>query len=107
MKQMSKAQFLFKNKMEYTTIPKEYLRDKNLSIKAKGLLTIIYSLPDEWEYSIKGLAKTANLTEKTLSNILREIIEEGYIWRDQLKDSRGRFYYTYLVHYEKIKKEWL
>ena len=107
MKELSNAQFLFKNQMPYATIPKAYLKDEKLSIKAKGVLTIIYTLPQEWNYNIKGLSKICNLTKKTLSNILKEIIEEGYIWRDKPRKKNGQYKYTYLVHYEKIKKEWL
>lgn len=96
------AQFMFKNKIEYAAIPKEYLKDKNLSIKAKGLLTIIYTLPDEWEYNMKGLQKISNLTEKTTRNLIKEIEEAGYIHISKKQDKKGRFAYTYMIFLESM-----
>lgn len=102
MKQQYTTQFLFKNKIKYATIPKEYLKDKELSIKAKGLLTIIYTLTDEWEYNMKGLQKISNLTEKTLRNLVKEIEYAGYMKIQKTKDKKGRYKYLYNVFYEKI-----
>lgn len=102
------AQFMFKNKIEYAAIPKSYLKDKNLSIKAKGLLTIIYTLPEEWQYNMKGLQKISNLTEKTLRNLIAELEKNNYIHRAKNQDKKGRFYYTYLVFVEPIDtSEWI
>lgn len=105
MKQAYTAQFLFKNKIEYAAIPKEYLKDKNLSIKAKGLLTIIYTLPDEWDYNMKGLQKVSNLTEKTTRNLIKEIEEAGYIHISKSQDKKGRFKYTYIVFPESMPND--
>ena len=98
MKQEYTAQFLFKQEIPYATIPKEYLKDNRISLKAKGLLTIIYTLPSEWNYNMKGLQKISNLTEKNLRTTLNELIEIGYIMRDKTKDKKGRFKYIYMVN---------
>ena len=103
-KQYYTAQFLFKNKIEYAAIPKEYLKDKELSIKAKGLLTIIYTLPEEWDYNMKGLQKISGLTEKSLRTIIHEIEEAGYITIKQMRDKTGRFIYSYWIFTEKISE---
>ena len=101
-KQNFTAQFLFQNKIEYAAIPKEYLKDKELSIKAKGLLTIIYTLPEEWDYNMKGLQKISGLTEKTLRNTIREIEEAGYIIIRKSRAKNGRYIYHYWIFTEKI-----
>lgn len=102
-KQSYTTQFYFKNNITYAAIPKQYLQNKELSLKAKGLLTIIYTLPDEWKYNMKGLQKIANLTEKTLRKLLEEIMQQGYIHRSKQQDKKGRFYYTYLVFPEQVE----
>lgn len=105
MKQAYTAQFLFNNKIEYAAIPKEYLKDKKLSIKAKGLLTIIYTLPEEWNYNMKGLQKISNLTEKTTRSLIKEIEEAGYIHISKNQDKKGRFTYTYMVFPESMPND--
>ena len=100
------ATFYFKNKIEYKAIPTYYLKDKLLSIKAKGLLSIIYSLPEDWEYSMKGLAKISNLTEKQLRPILNELIEKKYIRRDKKQEKISKkFYYEYWIFIEPYFEE--
>lgn len=104
-KQNYTTQFLFKNNLPYAAIPKQYLQNKELSLKAKGLLTIIYTLPEEWNYNMKGLQKISNLTEKTLRKLLDEIINQGYIHRSKQQDKRGRFYYTYIIFPTQVNPE--
>lgn len=97
------ATFYFRNEIPYATIPKEYLRDKNLSLKAKGLLTIIYTLPDLWEYNMKGLSKVTGVSIKVLRTIIKELEDNFYIFRDRKQDKKGRFYYEYIIEIESKK----
>ncbi len=78
-----------KNK-NYTAMSNVHLRDKNLSLKAKGLLSLILSLPDDWSYSVNGL--TANVKEgrDVVLSTLRELEQHGYVFREQSRDGKGR-----------------
>lgn len=91
------TKFLFKNKIPYTSIPKYFLIDQKLSLKAKGLLAILYSLPEEWDYSVKGLCNITACGEKQITSTLKELIETHYIERLCRKDKRGRFYWEYII----------
>lgn len=93
----SNATFYFKNQIPYTAIPKEYLKDKKLSLKAKGLLTIMYSMPEEWEYNMKGLSKITGTSIKSIRNIIKELEENYYLFRRRRQNKKGQFYYEYIV----------
>lgn len=78
-------------KTNYTCIDNHVFWDHSLSLKAKGLLAQIYSLPDNWEYSIKGLATLFSDGETAVSNAIQELINHGYIVRTQKTNQYGRF----------------
>lgn len=94
------AKFYFTNQIPYAAIPKYYLKDIRLSLKAKGLLTIIYSLPEEWEYNMKGLCRITETTPKVIRPIMKELEMGGYIQRTRKQDLKGRFYYEYWITIE-------
>lgn len=75
----------------YSVMSNYHLRDKNLSLKAIGLISIMLSLPDNWDYSIRGLASIRKESVPTIMNVLKEIEEAGYLIRTQAKDGNGRF----------------
>lgn len=56
-----------------------HLRDKNLSYKAKGLLSFMLSLPEDWDYSINGLVSISKEEVKAIRNILQELQRYGYL----------------------------
>lgn len=78
-------------KTNYTNIDNHVFWDHSLSLKAKGLLAQIFSLPDNWEYSIKGLATLFSDGETAVSNAIQELIDHGYIVRTQKTNQYGRF----------------
>lgn len=78
-------------KTNYTCIDNQVFWDHSLSLKAKGLLAQIYSLPDDWDYSIKGLATLFSDGETAVSNAIQELIDHGYIVRTQKTNQYGRF----------------
>lgn len=80
-----------KKDKNFTTIDNCVFRDKTLSMKAKGLLTQIYSLPDNWEYSVKGLATLFKDGKEAVANALNELIEHGYIVRTQKVGENGQY----------------
>lgn len=79
-----------KNK-NYTVMSNTHLRDKELSLKAKGLLSLMLSLPDDWDYTLRGLAAINKESINTISGIVNELIEHGYIIRQQIRGNAGRF----------------
>lgn len=91
------ASFYFLNEIPYATVPKFYLLDKELSLKAKGLLTILYTLPEKWEYNMKGLSTVTGLSEKIIRNVLKELELLGYVERVKTQDKKGRFIYKYYI----------
>lgn len=72
-----------KNK-NYTTISNFHLQDNELSLKAKGLLTLMFSLPDDWDYSVKGLERICLESKNTINNILKELEIHGYLVRRKI-----------------------
>lgn len=68
------------NKTEnYTTMSNYHLKDKNLTLKAKGLLSVVLSLPDTWEYSVAGLTSISKEKETAINSALKELKENGYL----------------------------
>jgi hypothetical protein len=78
-------------KDNYTCIDNHVFRDDSLSMKAKGLLAQIYSLPDDWEYSVKGLTLLFSDGKDAVNNALQELIDHGYIIRTQRINKSGKF----------------
>ncbi len=77
-----------------------HLRNHQLSLKAKGLLSMMLSLPDDWNYTTRGLAKICKEGVDAIGGALRELESAGYIVRHQLRDRQGRISDTEYVIYE-------
>ena len=75
----------------YTKISNHYLRDDSLSFQAKGLLTLMLSLPEDWDYTIAGLTKFTSDGRVCVANTIRELEEHGYIKRRQNRGENGAF----------------
>lgn len=65
----------------YTNMCNTHLRDKNLSLKAKGLLSMMFSLPDKWHYSVKGLEGICKESKNTINSVLNELEDNNYLVR--------------------------
>lgn len=87
---MSSVFRVIKNK-DFTVMSNIHLQDKKLSLKAKGLLSQMLSLPDDWDYTLRGLATINKEGVNTIGNIVNELIDAGYIVREQKRDERGGF----------------
>lgn len=74
----------------YTTMCNYHLRDKSLSLKAKGLLSMFLSLPDSWHYSVRGLVAISKENRSSIMSGLKELEAAGYLVRNQRRDSSGR-----------------
>ena len=74
----------------FTMMSNHHLRNKKLSLKAVGLMSQILSLPDEWDYSLKGLAKLNTDGIDGVRSAVQELEDAGYIIRRQRRDKNGR-----------------
>ena len=81
-----------------------HLRDRSITLKAKGLLSLILSLPDGWGYSLKGLATLSSDGLDSTRAALNNLEEHGYIIRRQLYDKRGRFAKCEYTVYERPQR---
>ncbi len=84
----------------FTIMANHHLRDRTLSLKAKGLLSVLLSLPETWEYSVAGLAKILREGVGSISSGLKELEAAGYVRRRQRRDARGRMADTEYEVYE-------
>ena len=89
----------------YTTHSNYHFRDKRLSWKAKGLLSTMLSLPDNWNYTIEGLSSLSDDGVKATNSGLAELEKYGYLIRKQLRDGKGHFVMMEYTIYEKPVKE--
>lgn len=85
---------------DYTVLSNHHLKNKNLSLKSKGLLSVMLSLPDNWDYSINGLVAISKEGKTSMRATIQELEENGYIQRNRTHDEKGRISYEYIV-YEK------
>ena len=82
----------------YTVMSNYHLQDKNLSYKAKGLLSFMLSLPNDWDYSISGLVSISKESFKAIRSILKELELNKYLQIKKFKKENGRFDYEYLIY---------
>ena len=75
---------------DYTVMANYHFRDKNLSLKAKGLLSMMLSLPDGWGYSVEGLAKLSSDGRESVMATLKELEKFHYLKRSQSRDKSGK-----------------
>jgi hypothetical protein len=86
----------------YTLMSNHHLRDKDLSLKAKGLLSVMFSLPDSWNYSIPGLCAILKENETAVKSTIKELKATGYLIVDKKKpckeEGRSKFEYIYNIY---------
>ena len=92
--------FRIERTRDYTVMSNHHLRDKALSLKSKGLLSMMLSLPEDWNYTTRGLAKICKEGVDAIGGALRELEAAGYIVRHQMRDRQGRISDTEYVIYE-------
>ena len=94
------AVFRIERTRDYTVMSNHHLRNGKLSLKAKGLLSMMLSLPEDWNYTTRGLAAICKEGVDAIGGALRELEAAGYIVRHQLRDRQGRISDTEYVIYE-------
>ena len=82
----------------YTVMSNYHLKDINLSYRAKGLLSFMLSLPDDWDYSVKGLVKVSKESIKAIRSTLKELEDMRYLIRTRIQLDNGRFDYEYAIY---------
>ena len=89
--------FRIEKDKSYTVMSNYHLRDRNLSYKAKGMLSFMLSLPDDWDYSLKGLVSISKENIKAIRAILSELENYGYFEKVLVRGYRGHFKYEYII----------
>ncbi|MEI3259720.1 MAG: helix-turn-helix domain-containing protein [Faecalimonas umbilicata] len=73
----------------FTIMSNHHMKDKELTLKAKGLLSIMLSLPDEWNYNLKGLATLSKDGIDSVRSALKELEYHGYVERHRIRSENG------------------
>ena len=92
--------FRVEKSREFTVIANSVFKDRTLSAKAKGLLVEMLSLPENWDYTLKGLTYLFTDGLDSIRQGIRELEEHGYIVRERKWDSKGRLGGMEYVIYE-------
>lgn len=100
------AVFRVERTQNYTVMSNYHLRDKQLSLKAKGLLSLMLSLPEDWDYTLAGLAQISLEGKGAIRAAVMELERAGYVQRRQTTDKAGRFGTNeYIIREYPISKE--
>ena len=94
------AVFRIEKTRDYTVMSNHHLRNAGLSLKSKGLLSMMLSLPEDWNYTTRGLAKICKEGTDSIGSALKELERAGYIVRNRLRDSKGKIVDVEYVIYE-------
>ena len=84
------AVFRIEKTRDYTVMSNHHLRNTNLSLKAKGLLSLMLSLPENWDYTTKGLARIYKDGVDSICAGVRELEEQGYVIRERVRNPNGQ-----------------
>ena len=94
------AVFRVERNIGYTVMSNHHLRNKELSLKAKGLLSQMLSLPEDWDYTLAGLSYINREKIDAIREAVRELERAGYIQRSRERDEKGRLRGTDYIIYE-------
>ena len=92
------AEFIIEQDDSFTVVTNTILRDKTLSMSAKGLLSTMLSLPPEWDYSFNGLVAICKEGKSAVRNTINELKEAKYIKISQSRNEKGYYQYKYTVY---------
>ena len=98
------AVFRVEKNRGYTVMSNHHLRNTELSLKAKGLLSMMLSLPEDWNYTTRGLAAICKEGTDCIGSALKELEKTGYIIRNRLRDNKGKIVDVEYVIYETPRK---
>jgi len=93
------AVFRIEKSKDFTIMSNHHLRNTALSLKSKGLQSLMLSLPESWDYSLKGLAKICKDGVESIGTALQELERHGYLTRRQIRDGKGKYLdLEYTIH---------
>ena len=92
------AVFKIEKNKNYTVMSNYHLRDKRMSLKAKGLLSFMLSLPLDWDYSLDGLEKICKEGKDSIRSALNELKLYGYLVIKKIQNEKGIFEYEYMIY---------
>lgn len=95
---MATTVFRVEKNREFVVMSNKFLREREMSLKAKGLLALCLSLPDDWEYSLNGLCAICKESQTSIRSALKELETFGYLKRERNKDEKGQFVYEYILY---------
>ena len=84
------AVFRIEKTRDYTVMANHHLRNTKLSLKAKGLLSLMLYLPEDWDYTTKGLAKICKDGVDSICSTVNELEEHGYVIRERIRNAKGQ-----------------
>ena len=100
------AVFRVERTKDFTVMSNCHLRDVELSLKAKGLLSLMLSLPEDWDYTTKGLACICKDGVDSITSALKELESHGYLTRQRIRYGNGRLGdITYTIHERPVIQE--
>jgi hypothetical protein len=82
----------------YTVMSNHHLRNKEMSLKAKGLMSLMLSLPPSWDYSIGGLVAICKESHTSIRSALKELEQNQYLIRERKNNEKGYFTYEYILY---------
>ena len=94
------AVFRIEKTRDYTVMSNHHLRNAGLSLKSKGLLSMMLSLPEDWNYTTRGLVKICKEGTDSIGSALKELERAGNIVRNRLRDNKGKIVDVEYVIYE-------
>ena len=93
------AVFRVEKNRDYTVMSNHHLRNTDLSLKSKGLLSQMLSLPEEWDYTLKGLSKINREGIDAIREAIRELERAGYVTRTRVRNEKGQLGAAdYVIH---------
>lgn len=93
------AVFRVEKTKDFTVMCNHHLRDVSLSLKAEGLHSLMLSLPENWDYTTKGLAHICKDGVDSISTALKELEQHGYLTRQRLRNGNGQLGdIEYIIH---------
>lgn len=95
---MATTVFRVEKNREFVVMSNKFLREKEMSLKAKGLLALCLALPDDWDYSINGLVSICKESQTSIRSALKELETFCYLKRERRKDEKGQFVYEYIIY---------
>lgn len=89
--------FRVEKNREFVVMSNRFLRNKEMSLKAKGLLALCLSLPETWDYSMNGLVAICKENITAVRSALKELEEHGHLKINKVKNKKGQFEYEYVI----------